>query len=205
MAFLTKTEKRQIAEAIRNVETKTSGELVTVIARTSDQYLYIPSLWAALLALTVPAVALLLDLQIAIETIYAIQVICFVIAMVVFRLPPIVMRLIPRSVQQRRAHRLAQEQFFLQGLHHTDDRSGVLIFVSVAERYVEIIADKGINDVVEPGTWDSVVNQFVADVQDKNICIGFISAIDACGKILEKKLPASQINPNQLADHLIEL
>ena len=53
--------------------------------------------------------------------------------------------LIPRSMQRTRAHRRAVEQFLVQNLHTTEGRTGVLIFVSVAERYAEILADHGIH------------------------------------------------------------
>ncbi len=205
MAFLTENEKQNISNAIQRVEEKTSGELVTVIARASDEYLYIPLLWAALLALVVPAIVILLQLQLEATMIYSIQVICFMVAMVLFRIPPIAMRLIPKSVKYRRAHRLAQEQFYLQGLHLTKERTGVLIFVSVAEQYVEIIADKGINDVVPPGTWDRIVESFVTDVKSNNICVGFISAVEVCGKVLEECFPADSSNINELTNHLIEI
>ena len=56
MAFLTADDKTRIRQAIEDVERKTAGELVTVIAQQSDDYLYIPTLWAALLALAIPGV-----------------------------------------------------------------------------------------------------------------------------------------------------
>jgi hypothetical protein len=72
---------------------------------------------------------------------------------------------VPDSIKRRRAGRLAHEQFFEQRLHLTRARTGVLIFVSVAEHYVEIIADQGFNALVPPGTWDKAVSNFVEPVR----------------------------------------
>ena len=63
---------------------------------------------------------------------------------------PVPMALVPDWLKRRRASRLAREQFFERGLHLTRARTGVLIFVAVAEHYVEIIADEGINALAAP-------------------------------------------------------
>ena len=53
-------------------------------------------------------------------------------------------RIVPRGDARARAHQEALRQFGAHGLQHTERRTGVLIFVSVAERYAEMIADAGI-------------------------------------------------------------
>ena len=129
----------------------------------------------------------------------------FVVLALLFRWPPLMMRLIPKAVKHRRASRVAHQQFFEQNLHHTKDRTGVMLFVSVAEHYVEIIADKGINDVVEDGVWDKVIADFVQHVKARQVAEGFVTAVAACGKILAEHFPATHDNPNELPNHLIEI
>jgi len=75
----------------------------------------------------------------------------------------------------------------------------------MAERYVEIIADKGINDVVEAGTWDKIVNQFVANVKQGQVAGGFIFASQQCGEVLIAHFPVAANDKNELPDHLIQL
>jgi len=205
MTFLNDSDKKRIAGAIREAEAGTGGELVTVIARASDDYLYIPLLWAALIALLLPGLLMLLPLEIDYGTIYEIQVIGFFALALLFRWPPLMMRLIPKAVKHRRASRVAHQQFFEQNLHHTRERTGVMLFVSVAEHYVEIIADKGINDVVEEGIWDEVIAEFVQHVKARQVAEGFLAAVAACGKILAKHFPATHENPDELPNHLIEI
>jgi len=198
-------DKARIKAAIKQAEAHTSGELVTVIARASDDYLYIPTLWAALVALVVPAVILLFGTLIDAGTLVAIQIAVFLGLALLFRLSPIKIALVPKSIKHLRASRVAREQFFLQGLQNTNGRTGILLFVSVAEHYVEIIADKGINDVVEVGTWSKVVDGFISKVKTGQLAEGFLVAIDDCGSILAKHFPAKVDNVNELPDHLIEL
>ena len=203
--LLTEADKAKVREAISAVERNTSGELVTVITAASDDYLYIPTLWAALMALVLPGVVLLGNMWIDYAWLYAAQVLAFFALTALFRIPAIKLRLVPKAIKRQRAGRVALEQFFLQNLHNTRERTGILIFVSMAENYVEIIADKGINDVVSKAVWEKAVADFVAAVKRKRYTEGFIAAITQCGEILQEHFPARQDNPNELPNHLVEL
>jgi putative membrane protein len=203
MHFINEQDKQRISDAIQEVETKTSGELVTVIAQSSDDYQYIPVLWAALLALVVPGPMVFFSVNWFIDSIYFYQLIIFVVAALVCRLPVLRLRLIPRYVRQRRAHRHAMEQFVLNDLPATEQDNGILLFVSVAEHYVEIIADKGINERVEAGAWDQIVSDFTKQVKQGAIADGFVTAINECGKILQQHFPSDNANKNDLPNHLI--
>lgn len=66
-------------------------------------------------------------------------------------------RLIPRQTRREHARQEALRQFAAHGLQHTELRTGVLIFVSLAERYAEVIADARINQKVEPEAIDRPV------------------------------------------------
>jgi putative membrane protein len=205
MAFLTEHEKSQIAAAIVAAEWKTQGELVTVITRRSDDYRYIPLFWAALLALLVPGFLSVLDNPLPGDLAYLAQICTFLGAAALFNWSPLKMRLIPAGVKRLRAHRLAREQFFLQNLHMTRERTGILLFVSVAERYVEILADRGINDRVAPDAWQSIVTGFIKRVRKRQIAEGFLAAIAACGELLAAHFPAEDDNRNELPNRLVEL
>jgi putative membrane protein len=205
MAFLTQSEKQRLSDAIRAAEAKTHGEIVTVIARTSGDYFYYPTLWAALIAIASPALLLALPISPGPLGTIELQLVVFVALAAALRLPAIKMRLVPRAVQRLHASRRARDQFHAQGLHHTRERSGVLLFVSVAEHYVEVIADEGIHARVPDGTWHELVRAFTARVQANQIGEGFIEAVNTVGDHLNTHFPAEAGNPNELPDHLIEL
>ena len=205
MTFLSEVDKRRIAEAIRKVEATTSGELVTVIARAADQYLYIPLLWASVIALAVPGVIWYVKPEVRFVVLYSAQLGSFLGLALLFRWTPLKMRLIPKWVKHHRASRLAREQFFVHGLHMTRERTGVLLFVSVAERYVEVIADRGINDKVKADAWKEIVAEFVKRVKRGEIAEGFLVAIAACGQPLAAHFPRPEDDRNELPNRLIEI
>ncbi len=206
MSFLTSQEKQTIRKAIAEVESETTGEIVTVLANQSDSYLYIPTLWAALIALAIPGFSFLFDAPFSSTFTYQIQVMTFLTASVTFQIQGVKMLLIPKRIKHYRASMVAREQFIVQGLHTTQNRTGILIFVSKAEHYVEIIADKGIHEKIEPHFWQDVIDEFSQLVQQNRTCDGFIAAISHCKKTLQTHFPIeNQHNPDELPNHLIEI
>jgi len=203
--FLTENNKQKISDAIKAAESKSNGEIVTVIAQQSDSYIYLPLLWASVIALSVPMIISLLPLTDLVSYNYSIQLISFILLASLFRFRPLQMRLIPKKVKNQRCHRMAMEQFFLNNIHHTEKRTGILIFVSVAEHYVEIIADKGINDVVAKNIWSDVVNNFIVKVKARQVVAGFVETVTTCGNELIKHFPSDEKDINELPNHLIEI
>src|SRR3546814_14559799 len=86
---------------------------------------------------------LLAGLWIDLATVSAIQLASFLVLALLFRWTPLKMRLVPKATKLHRAARAAREQFLAQEVNHTKDRSGVLIFVPVAARYVQLRAAIG--------------------------------------------------------------
>lgn len=237
-AFISENEKAQLTEQIRSVESVSSGEIVTVITKASDDYRYIPLLWAALLSLAVPGIYFLLlsfgwlSVETAVETgvetvgtadwqsaptggspsawegyqwIYVLQVALFTLFAMLFQWQSLRMKFIPESVKHHRAHLQARAQFLTQNVHWTDHRAGILIFVSVAEHYVEIIVDRAVASKVDDSHWQTIVNQFIDDVQRGDVYGGFNHTITQCGDILTTHFPASRQPADELPNHLIEL
>ena len=206
MAFLNDQEKQRITEAIAAVETRTSGELVTALARVSDGYRFIPILFAAVLALLVLPVAYFGEIVLSLKNLMLSQMALFMLSAILFQLPPIRRLLIPRSVQHQRARRLAYQTFYEAGVHHASHRAGILIFVSIEEHYVQIIADEGVAARVDNTTWDHAVETFIGKVKSDEVAEGFIECIEQCGAVLAEHFPATTERPaNELSNRLIEL
>ncbi|MBM1186694.1 MULTISPECIES: TPM domain-containing protein [Pseudomonas] len=204
MALLTQAQQRQVEEAVTRAEQHTDAEIVTVLAPRADDYSYIPLLWASLIALLVPALAHFFIGGIQIYSLLMLQWASFVFLCLIFRIPAITTRLIPPRVRHWRASNLARRQFLEQKLHHTQDRTGVLIFVSEAERYVEILVDEGISRHLDDSDWGSIVNDFVRRVALGHTAEGFIACIDASAELLAQHIPKTQPR-NQLPNRLVML
>jgi putative membrane protein len=205
MHKFTDTDRSAITAAIQAAEKRTSGEFVAVAARSSDPYHTVALLWAAGLAFLLPA-PLLLFSHLRYLDIYQLQVLVFILLMLAFEfLPGLHMALVPKSLAHARASRVAHAQFYEQGVQLTREHSGVLLFVSMAERYVEIVADKGIHEKIGEARWQEIVDGFVAKVQAGDVTGGFTAAIAACGVAMAQHYPARADDTDELSDGLIEI
>lgn len=204
MALLTQAQQRQVEDAVSRAEQRTDAQIVTVLAPRADDYSYIPLLWASLIALVVPALVHFISSDMTIYSLLMLQWATFVFLSLIFRIPVLTTFLIPARVRHWRASNLARRQFLEQKLHHTQDRTGVLIFVSEAERYVEIIVDEGISRHLDNSDWGSIVSDFVRRVALGHTAEGFIACIDASAELLEQHVPRTQPR-NQLPNRLVML
>lgn len=198
------SDEQRIAEAITRAEKTTSGEIVAVLAAESSSYLYAPFLWASVAALLVPWPLILWTWWPA-AWIYLVQVAVFALVLALTLPRPVRYWMVPASVRRARAHRRAMEQFVAQNLHTTAGRTGVLIFISAAERHAEIVADSGIEAKVAQGTWQEIVARLTAAFSEGRYTDGFIAAIDEVGGHLATHFPPGSCDANELPDHLIVL
>ena len=97
------------------------------------------------------------------------------------------------------------EQFLAQNLHTTVGRTGVLIFVSVGERFAEILADAAIHAKVPESAWRSIVGDLTDAIGRGSAGDGFIQAIEAVGALLAQHFPPGSRTAHGLTNHLIVL
>ena len=199
---LTPEDEKRISDAIRAAEQKTSGEIFCVVAAASSNYSFVAIARAALVALVVP-IPLFFFTSLWADEIYLTQILVFVGCAILFSLPGIRHRLVPRWVKRDRASFEAKRQFAAHGLHLTEARTGVLIFASLAERHVEIVADAGINEKVSQEIWDRAIEAMISEIRADKPVEGFIEAIKICGDVLASHFPPRAINKNELPDKLI--
>lgn len=202
--MLTSQMRRRISDAIKKAESRTDAELVTVLARESDNYLYISTLWAAFLALLLAPLLQFLPWWIEFYEAFTLQWILFILLALLFRWRPLTMLLVPKRVKYWRAANVARREFLEQELHSTEGRLGLLIFVSEAEHYVEILADRGLAEHIADETWREVVEQFIGEVKRGRTADAFLHCIERCGDLLEEAAPLTGAK-NELPDHLVVL
>lgn len=197
-------ERGEIAAAITTAEAATSGEIVVVAANASGGYYATALMWAALASLAVP-LPLIHTTQMPIEYIYLIQLAVFLVGAMLTQWEAFRFAMVPAAVKRARAHQRAVEQFLVQNMHTTEGRTGVLIYVSFAERYVEVIADNGIYKKVPHQTWEGVVAKLTHHLARGERTKGLIEAIVTCGKVLSQHFPPDQGDKDELPNHLIVL
>jgi putative membrane protein len=198
---LSAEDRERVAKAIQAVEAETSGEIVCVLAKTSSGVSGLPILIAAVVALALPW-GLVAFTAMSVHRILSLQVVVFVALVALLCLPAMRRALTPRRVQRAVAHRAAMEQFAIRGIARKQDRCGILIFVSLAERYARIIADDGIAARVPRSEWQTAVNALIEHMRGGRIADGFVAAIERCGAPLARHFPRSATTRDELPDRI---
>ncbi|MCF5632863.1 hypothetical protein GIV53_27090, partial [Pseudomonas syringae] len=177
---------------------------VTVLASRADDYAYMPLIWAGLIGLLLPGTINYCLQWLSADELMLAQMSTFIVVALVCRVPKVTAFLVPVSVRRWRAGNLARRQFLEQNLHKTHDGTGILVFVSEAERYVEILVDHGIASRLHNDTWKAMVDVFTQQVKDGQTLQGFLGCIHACGELLADHVPVTH-GKNELPNRLVVL
>jgi putative membrane protein len=212
--MLSRADHNRVHDAIEAAEEQTSGEIFCVVAKESGSYREVPFAWAAAAALIGPPLALVFgmrpslsvlfmpqsgwavaeagalrdDLSTALIAYAVMQALVFVIALLIFSIPLVRRALTPGALKRGHVHARAMEQF-MHRLHTTSAHTGVLIFASLAERRVEVIADEAIHVKVGDAPWNEAVARATAMLRKGDAAGGLAAAIAVCGQALAKDFP----------------
>jgi putative membrane protein len=215
----------KIADAIKNAELKTSGEIYCIVARKSNSYYWVVLAWGMVLSLLIPALLAWFDIDLAkaifgrfqdwsshsnndinsnnIYVLLIMQALIFIGATLLGRIKSLQMLLVPKPIKQQSVHKAALDQFLGHGIHQTDARTGVLIYVSLAEHMVEIVADKGIYSKVDKSVWGNAVAKILVKTKQGDIASGLIDGIDDVGAILAEHFKPAKNNENEISDSVV--
>jgi putative membrane protein len=224
MNYLTKAQHDLISRAIGEAEATTSGEIVTVLADSSDGYADVAILWAAGAAFTVMSLFAFvprpfLDLwdrlfagwghqwttgELASMTI-GLGLIAFLAMLLVQRSEGLRFALIPGPAKSARVHAQAIRQFKVGAERRTTGRTGVLIYLSMREHRAEIVADQSIAEKVPAEVWGEAMGDMLAEIRRGCIAEGLVAGIRDVGYVLAEHFPRSDTDVNELPDRLIEI
>jgi putative membrane protein len=213
MQSFTNAEQEQIRQAVQEAERVTKGEIVPMIVPASALYREAGYRMGLILGLLTLALLLTIEIYWLPWGWHAGNAGWLLLAVVVsyglgqwLGRVPMVVRFV--TSRERMAHKVAlraEQAFYKHGLHNTKGRTGILILVSMLERRVHILADRGINDHVPVGTWDGLVNNITDGIRAGHATAAICAAIAECGVLLAQVSPAdSPDNPNELPDTLIQ-
>jgi len=102
---------------------------------------------------------------------------------------PLRLLIVPRRIKHARAQQLAHREFNAHAMANPNQPHRILLFVSLGERYVEIIADHETHALAPDGTWNKIVDKFLTTVKAGRVTDGVLDATAACGDILKTHHP----------------
>ena len=224
MLRLTDAERGKVAAAIAAAESKSNGEIVAVATPISDAYHDVALHWALIPLFAVLAWAAwrptaltwwydflfggwspdptLSQLFTLLMVFAALK---FIVALLILKWMPLRLLLTPAATKHRRVRRRAIAIFKAAAEKRTAGRTGILIYLSMAERRAEIIGDSAITSATNPETWGEAMAALLVDVREGRVADGIVAAIDQVGTVLAEHFPRSANDINEIPDKLIEL
>ena len=215
--FFTPDDRRAIADAVAAAEQQTAGEVVPVLATSSDDYhraedliglgtafVALATTWTLFQRLLPPA-----DwdgpyeLAIQLPVILIILVAGFAIgALLATRLPWLKRLAVSRRTMTTRVMIAAHHAFDALHVRRTAGATGIVIYVSLFERQVCVWADQAISTVIPASEWHGTCEILTKALRQGHARQGFVDAIRKCGELLSKHLPSQPRDKNELANEL---
>jgi putative membrane protein len=201
--FFTEEEKKRIEAAVCLAEKTTSGEIVPMLVDESYDYPRAEILGAGLFSLAgAVSVSWAFFGESLWHFLWLFALGYFPFKRLIRRLPAFRRRLIHPAEICAEVEEKAIVAFLEHGLHHTRDETGILILISLFERRVHVLADRGINNVVPVNTWDGIVEMITNGMHRGDTCEALCAAIESCGRLLAEHFPVKVDDTNELSNNL---
>ena len=221
---LTESDRAAVSAAVSAAEDHSAGEIVTVLAERSDSYHDVALLWsalAALLGLTALAIAPQFYLGLIDRVtgawqadwhpgkVFALALFAASVkflAMWLLQLwQPLRLWLVPGPLKHARVRARAVTNFKIGTERRTHGRTGVLIYLSLAEHRAEIVADDAIAAKVSPEVWGAAMATLIGEIRAGRPADGLVGAVTQVGAVLGEHFPRAEDDVNELPDRLIEV
>ena len=221
---LSEADHEKVSAAITKAEGSTAGEIIAVTTPISDAYHDVALHWALVPLFAVLAWAAWRPTALAwwydflfggwqpdptqsqlLTLLMVLAALKFTVALLILKWMPLRLLLTPAATKQRRVRRRAMVIFQTAAAGRTTGRTGVLIYLSLAERRAEIIADEAILKVTDEHTWGEAMTALLTDVREGRVGDGIAAAVERVGVVLSEHFPRSAQDSNEIPDKLIEL
>jgi putative membrane protein len=203
--FLTQAEQDALVHCVKQAEATTSGEIVPVIATMSYEYPR-AGLIGGLVFGALGAVGLTLAL--GREDMWVFLVLFLALFLCFSRLfeafPALKRPFISKREMREEVAEAAFTAFHAHNLHDTRDKTGIILYVSVFERSVQVLADKGINDQVNPLVWEEVVAMVTQGIRAGKPGEALCAGVTRCGEMLTERFPIKSDDTDELPNLIIE-
>ncbi|OYW34979.1 MAG: hypothetical protein B7Y12_11220 [Rhizobiales bacterium 24-66-13] len=190
MKCMSDDDSRRLHELMTTVERRTGAHFALVVTPLSDRYLLFPLIWAAAAALAVGGLLAIFWPLLPLPIGFLIQAGTFASSALIFDWLPLRLLLVPGRIKREHCVGLARREFAARILADHEHRPGMLLFVSLGERHVEILADNALHTCVGEAAWNRAIATFMTAPKPGNsIADGLIGSIEACAATLEMHYP----------------
>ncbi|NTU93183.1 MAG: hypothetical protein HGB29_05555 [Chlorobiaceae bacterium] len=202
--FLTAAQRLEIENRVKAAESSTSGEIVVMAVGASSTYPAATITGGGTFALLLALAASVLLRSEHLWLFLTLFALFFIAAHEIVKRVPVLKRpFVSRREMAEEVDEAVLTSFYSRNVHETRDRTGILIYVSLFEHRVRVLADKGINAKVGQETWSEIVDMITKGIHEKRQGEAICSAVERCGMLLQSHFPRSGDDRNELGDVMI--
>lgn len=209
--FLSDQDREKIKKEVEEAEKYTSGEIVPMVVSRSYHYPMSDVIGGFIFALPLSLILTYFAggwLWIGNYNMWLflgiITVLFVIFQQVVKRTESLKSLFISNREIEEEVEEAAITGFFREGLYRTRDETGILLFISVFERRVWVLADRGINEKVKEGQWDDIVKNIIEGIKNRDQADAIRRAVEEVGRILKEHFPVKQDDRDELKNLIIE-
>ena len=231
--MLSAIEKTRIEAAVAKAEDGTSGEIICVLASEVSHYPEVALAWAAVVSLVVPAVAMALGIHplalaagaagvwtaaqsgggaaeekitLALAVYALVQTALFILTFLILEIPAARRWATPAILKRHKVERVARQQFASIAARAQASKTGVLIFVALDDRQVQILADAALHGKADESSWKAAALAIGSAMKaGKDPTTGIVQAVEICGSVLRAHFPSDGPGPQQFSDQPVEI
>ncbi|NLT24277.1 MAG: hypothetical protein GXX82_14650 [Syntrophorhabdus sp.] len=202
--FFTHAEKERIREATSLAESKTLGEIAVMVVDASSRYREAEVLGAVTFGNVAAFLIAEFFLHGSLLWYIPLTFVFFPPFWFMMKRTPYLKALFSGTGRRERAVRdRAVRAFYEKGLYRTKGNTGVLFFISLLERKVWILADKGIHEKITQAKLNALARTVSGGIRQGNAADALARAIGEAGRLLEEHFPTVKDDTNELTDEVI--
>jgi len=202
--FFTVEEKEKLKATTHEVESRTIGEIVVMVVDHSDHYIEAEVLGSVLLGSLLSLILSILFFESSIWSYILLSFLFFFPCWFLFIRVEALKKLFIGIRRKEEAVRLrAERAFFERGLYRTKKNTGVLFFLSLLERKVWVLADRGIYEKMDQETLNRYANEVSRGIREGRACEALSQAIQGIGVLLSRHFPITADDTDELPDDVM--
>ncbi len=194
--------KNRLWEAVKQIERGSGAEAVVVFRERSGDYASVPLLWGLGAAWSSFTVLMYAPVYFENWLVYYLPLLCFAIGYGVGAVPAVKRLCVKRAVLDKNVEIMARAIFHKAGIHHTQRKTGILIYCSVLERRVSVLPDRGLELAVPQTQWQALRRDFDGVFADQQPEQRLLTVLEHAAAIFARYLPADNDDLNELPDRL---
>lgn len=182
-------EKRRLAAALAAAKAKTSARIALTVVYVSDKYPLYSMVYGALTGIAVLGAMALGWPDLPLRDAFTAALGTTIVATAALDWLPLRLKFIPWHAKLWECWELAHRSFAARILAQNDRKTGVLLFVSLGEHYVEVVTDRDVDRHIPQTVWDRVIGDFLVAAKDRRYGEGLVALVTAAGEILADDYP----------------